>query len=38
MVVEMAGKIVRREFDASPERYKCGRCDVKSICKSAVLK
>jgi DNA helicase-2/ATP-dependent DNA helicase PcrA len=37
MVVEMAGKIVRREFDASPERYKCGRCDVKSICKSAVL-
>ena len=38
IVIEMAGKIKRREFDASPEKYKCGRCDVKSICKSAILK
>jgi DNA helicase-2/ATP-dependent DNA helicase PcrA len=32
LVVEMAGKIKRREFDASPEKSKCGRCDVRSIC------
>ena len=32
VVIEMAGKIKRREFDASPEKSKCGRCDVRSIC------
>jgi DNA helicase-2/ATP-dependent DNA helicase PcrA len=32
LVVEMADKIKRREFDASPEKSKCGRCDVRSIC------
>ena len=32
VVVEVAGKIKRREFDPSPEKAKCGRCDVRSIC------
>jgi DNA helicase-2/ATP-dependent DNA helicase PcrA len=32
IVVEMAGKIKRREFEASPEKSKCGRCDVRSLC------
>jgi DNA helicase-2/ATP-dependent DNA helicase PcrA len=32
LVVEMADKIKRREFDPSPEKSKCGRCDVRSIC------
>jgi DNA helicase-2/ATP-dependent DNA helicase PcrA len=32
LVIEAAGKIKRREFDASPERSKCSRCDVRSIC------
>ena len=31
-VVDVARKIKRREFDASPEKHKCGRCDVRSIC------
>jgi DNA helicase-2/ATP-dependent DNA helicase PcrA len=39
IVIEMADKIKRREFDASPEKSKCGRCDVRTICsKSAVRK
>lgn len=32
VVIEMAGKIKRREFHASPEKSKCGRCDVRAIC------
>jgi DNA helicase-2/ATP-dependent DNA helicase PcrA len=32
VVIEMAGKIKRREFDASPEKSKCGRCDVRAMC------
>jgi DNA helicase-2/ATP-dependent DNA helicase PcrA len=31
-VIEVAGKIKRREFEASPEKSKCSRCDVRSIC------
>jgi DNA helicase-2/ATP-dependent DNA helicase PcrA len=38
VVIEMAGKIKRREFDASPEKSKCGRCDVRAICISSVAK
>ena len=38
IVVEMAEKIKRREFDASPEKFKCGRCDVRAICKSSKAK
>jgi DNA helicase-2/ATP-dependent DNA helicase PcrA len=36
IVVEMAGKIKRREFDPSPEKTKCGRCDVRAICKASI--
>lgn len=36
IVVEMAGKIKRREFDPSPEKAKCGRCDVRAICKASI--
>jgi DNA helicase-2/ATP-dependent DNA helicase PcrA len=36
VVIDMAGKIKRREFDASPEKTKCGRCDVRAICKSSI--
>ena len=37
VVVDMAGKIKRREFEASPEKFKCGRCDVRALCtKSAI--
>ena len=32
VVIEAAGKIKRREFDALPEKSKCGRCDVRAIC------
>ena len=32
LVIEAAGKIKRREFDALPEKSKCGRCDVRAIC------
>ena len=32
IVVDVARKIKRREFDASPEKSKCRRCDVRSIC------
>jgi DNA helicase-2/ATP-dependent DNA helicase PcrA len=38
IVVEMAGKIKRREFDPSPEKTKCGRCDVRAICGSSIAK
>ena len=38
VVIEMAGKIKRREFDASPEKTKCGRCDVRAICRAAATK
>jgi DNA helicase II / ATP-dependent DNA helicase PcrA len=38
IVVEMAGKIKRREFDPSPEKAKCGRCDVRAICASSMAK
>lgn len=38
LVVEVAGKIKRREFNASPEKSKCGRCDVRSICKASAAK
>ena len=38
VVVEMAGKIKRREFDASPEKSKCARCDVRSICAQSATK
>jgi DNA helicase-2/ATP-dependent DNA helicase PcrA len=37
VVVEMAGKIKRREFDAAPEKLKCGRCDVRSICAQSAI-
>lgn len=38
VVIEVAGKIKRREFDASPEKSKCGRCDVRSICAHSASK
>ena len=38
VVVEVAGKIKRREFNASPEKSKCGRCDVRSICAHSASK
>jgi DNA helicase-2/ATP-dependent DNA helicase PcrA len=38
VVIEMAGKIKRREFEASPEKVKCGRCDVRAICSSSITK
>ena len=38
VVVEVAGKIKRREFDPSPEKSKCGRCDVRSICAHSASK
>jgi len=38
VVIEVAGKIKRREFDASPEKSKCGRCDVRSICAQSASK
>lgn len=38
VVVEMAGKIKRREFDPYPEKSKCGRCDVRSICAHSLAK
>ena len=36
VVIEAAGKIKRREFDALPEKSKCGRCDVRAICSQSV--
>jgi DNA helicase-2/ATP-dependent DNA helicase PcrA len=38
VVVEVAGKIKRREFNPSPEKAKCGRCDVRSICAHSASK
>lgn len=38
IVVEVAGKIKRREFDPSPEQTKCSRCDVRSICAHSLCK
>ena len=38
VVIEMAGKIKRREFEASPEKSKCARCDVRAICSSSSSK
>ena len=38
VVVQVAGKIKRREFNASPEKSKCGRCDVRSICAHSASK
>lgn len=38
VVIEMAGKIKRREFDASPEKSKCGRCDVRAICSKSATR
>jgi DNA helicase-2/ATP-dependent DNA helicase PcrA len=38
IVVEVAGKIKRREFDPSPEKSRCGRCDVRSICAHSASK
>ena len=38
VVIEVAGKIKRRKFDASPEKSKCGRCDVRSICAHSASK
>lgn len=32
MVIQAANKIRRREFDPSPEKLKCTRCDVRTIC------
>jgi DNA helicase-2/ATP-dependent DNA helicase PcrA len=38
-IVSTAAKgIKERKFDAQPEKKVCGKCDVKSICKSAILK
>ena len=30
--------IKKREFEAKPEKFKCGRCDVRAICRSAAKK
>lgn len=38
VVVEVAGKIKRREFDPAPEKSKCSRCDVRSICAHSASK
>jgi DNA helicase-2/ATP-dependent DNA helicase PcrA len=38
VVVEVAGKIKRREFDPAPEKSKCGRCDVRSVCAHSASK
>jgi DNA helicase-2/ATP-dependent DNA helicase PcrA len=38
VVVEVAGKIKRREFDPTPEKSKCSRCDVRSICAHSAAK
>jgi DNA helicase-2/ATP-dependent DNA helicase PcrA len=38
VVVEVAGKIKRREFDPTPEKSKCSRCDVRSICAHSASK
>jgi DNA helicase II / ATP-dependent DNA helicase PcrA len=38
LVIEAAGKIKRREFDAKPEKSKCGRCDVRAICAQSASK
>jgi len=38
VVVELAGKIKRREFDPAPEKSKCTRCDVRSICAHSASK
>ena len=38
-IVSTAAKgIKERKFDAQPGKNICGKCDVKSICKSAILK
>ena len=38
VVVEVAEKIKRREFDPSPAESRCGRCDVRSICAHSASK
>lgn len=38
VVVEVAGKIKRREFDPAPEKSKCMRCDVRTICAHSAIK
>ena len=38
LVIEAAGKIKRREFEPSPEKSKCNRCDVRSICAHSAAK
>jgi len=38
VVIEISGKIKRREFIAAPEQAKCGRCDMRSICSHAYRK
>jgi DNA helicase-2/ATP-dependent DNA helicase PcrA len=38
VVIEAAGRIKRREFDPSPEKSKCSRCDVRSICAHSASK
>ena len=38
VVVDLAGKIKRREFDAAPEKSKCGRCDVRAICSKSATR
>jgi DNA helicase-2/ATP-dependent DNA helicase PcrA len=38
-IVSAAAKgIKERKFDPKPQKKVCGMCDVKSICKSAILK
>ena len=38
VVVDVAGKIKRREFEPSPEKTKCQRCDVRAICAHSASK